>query len=139
VEEDQTGTQNVGVVDEPAVDMGMDYSLPRWDSPQWDVDSFGLSDFDPGFSEPEQAVVEPVGQPALGFEAFDRKLDVSIEESMVDPEIGEKMFGLDGFTESQEESVGLPGLDTDNGSTPLFPDAENFFPDEDLEEDWLSF
>jgi len=139
VEEEQTGTQNVGVVDEPAVDVGMDYSPPRWDPSQGDFDPFEPSTFDPGFSEPEQSIVEPVGQSELGFEAFDWKPDVAIEESVVDPEIGEEMFGLDGFTEPHEESVGLPGLDADNDSTPLFPDATNFFPDEDEEDDWLSF
>lgn len=139
VKEDQTGTQKVGVVDEPAVDVGMDYSPPRRDPSQWDADPFGLSDFDPGFSEPEQAVVEPVGQSDLGFEAFDWKPGVPIEEAVVDPEISEEMIGLDGFTEPQEDSVGLPGLGADNGSTPLFPDADNFFPDEDGEDDWLSF
>jgi len=139
VEEEQTGTQNVVVVDEPAADVGVDYSPPRWNPSQWDADPFELSDFDPGFSEPEQPVVEPVGQSDLGFEAFDWKPDVAIEESVVNPEIGEEMFGLDGFTEPHEESVGLPGLDTDNDSTPLFPDATNFFPNEDEEDDWLSF
>jgi len=86
-----------------------------------------------------QCIVEPVGQSELCFEAFDWNPDVAIEESVVDLEIGEEMFGLDGFTKPREESAGLPGLDADNDSTPLFPDATNFFPDEDEEDDWLSF
>jgi len=35
--------------------------------------------------------------------------------------------------------IDLAGFDTGNGLNPLFPNAESFLSNEDIEEDWLSF
>lgn len=139
VEERPISTQEMGAVDEPPVDVGIDYSPPRWDPPQWDADPFGLADFDSGFSEPEEPVMEPFEQPELGFGMSDWEPNVSIEKPTMDLGIGAEMLGLDGFAEPPEEAVGLPGLDVESGSNPLLPDTERFFPKEDVEDDWLSF
>ncbi|AXG08246.1 hypothetical protein DU500_17295 (plasmid) [Haloplanus rubicundus] len=64
---------------------------------------------------------------------------VLIEEPVMDPEIGAEMLGLDGFAESPEGAVDLLGPNVENGSNPLFPEAESFFPEEDAEDDWLTF
>lgn len=131
-------TQDSAAVDEPAADVGLDYSAPQWEPPQWDVDPFEMSDFGPGLAEPKESAFGSVEQAEPSFGAFDWEPSVSIEEPEVDPEFGKEVFGLDGFAESREEMVGLPGFDTGNSLNPLFPDAAGFS-DEDLEEDWLSF
>jgi hypothetical protein len=130
-------TQDSAPVDEPATDVGLDYSPPRWEPPYWDANSFGMSDFGTGLAEPTESAFGSVEQTEPSFGAFDWKSSVSIEE--VDLGFGDEMFGLNGFAESRKEMVGLPGFDTGNGPDLLFPDTEGFFSDEDLEEDWLSF
>jgi hypothetical protein len=139
MDEEPLGTQQLAVVDEPAVDVGMNYSPPQWEPPQWDTDPFGLTDIDPGFSGIEESVLEPVEPSELGFGMSDWEPDVSIEEPAMDPEIGAKMLGLDGFAEPPEGAVGLSSPDVENGSNQLFPEAESFFPEEDAEDDWLTF
>ncbi|WP_254538595.1 hypothetical protein [Halomarina litorea] len=132
IDEEPIGPQDVVVADEPAVDVGMDYS------PQWDADPFGLTDVTSGFSELEESAVEPVEQPEFGFGMSDWRPGVLIEEPVMGPEIGGEMLGLDGFAESPESAVDLPGPNVENGSNPLFPEAESFF-QEDAEDDWLTF
>jgi len=139
MDEESIEPQNMGVADGPAVDVGVNYSPPRWEPPQWDADPFGLTDVDPGFSELEESVVEPVEQPELGFGMSDWEPGVLIEEPVIDAEIGAEMLGLDGFAEASRSAVDMPGPDIENGSNPLFPEAESFFPKEDAENDWLTF
>ena len=139
MDEEPIGAQDMGIVDEPAVDVGMDSSPPQWEPPQWDADPFGLTDVDPGFSEPEEPVVKPVAQSYLDFGVSDWEPEVPIEEPVMDPEVGEEMLGLDGLAEPPDEAAGLPGLDAETGSNPLLPEGESFFPEEDAEDDWLTF
>jgi len=139
MDEEPIEPQNMGVADGPAVDAGTNYSPPRWEPPQWDTDSFGLADVDPGFSEPEESVVESAEQPELGLGMSNWEPGLLIEEPVMDAEIGAEMLGFDGFAEPPEDAVGLPGHDIENGSNPLFPEAESFFPEEDVENDWLTF
>lgn len=139
VEEGPTGAEDASVVDEPAGHVGIDYSAPLRDPQQWDIDPFGLRDFDPGYSEPTEPLVEPVEPPDLGFGLPDWDLEVSIEESRIDRVNGEEMFGLDGFSEPSEEAVGLPGLDVESQSNPLLSDGESFFSEEEVEDEWLPF
>jgi hypothetical protein len=137
--EEPIGLQDVGVAKEPAVDGELNHSPPRWEPPQWDADPFGLRDVDPGFSELEESVVEPVDQPELGLGMSDWEAGVSIEDPVVDAETGAEMVGLGEFTEPPESAVGLPGPDVENGSNPLLPDAESFFPEEDEKDNCLTF
>jgi len=139
MDEEPIGPQDVGVADGPAADVEMNYSPPRWEPPQWDANPFGLTDVDPGFSEFEELVVEPAEQPELGFGMSDWEPGVSIEEPMMDTEVGAEMLGLDGFAEPPEAAAGLSGPDVKNRSNPLFPQAESLFPEEDAEGDWLTF
>ncbi|ELZ21068.1 hypothetical protein C475_18958 [Halosimplex carlsbadense 2-9-1] len=139
MDEEPIGLQDTSRADEPAADVGMDYSPPQWESPQWDADPFGLADVDSGFSEPEEPVFEPVAQSDLGFGMSDWEPEVPIEKPVIDPDVGAEMLGLDGFAEPADEAAGLSGLDAETGSNPLFPDGESFFPEEDLEDDWLTF
>lgn len=127
------GPQDMGVADEPAVDVGIGYS------PQWDADPFGLTNVDPGFSVPEEPLVEPVEQPGLGFGMSDLVPDVPMEEPVMDPELGAEMLGLDEFAEPPADGVSIPGLEAESGSKPLLPDAESIFPEEEAEDDWLTF
>lgn len=137
--EEPIGLQDVGVAKEPAVDGELNHSPPRWEPPQWDADPFGLRDVDPGFSELEESVVEPVEQPELGLGMSDWEAGVSIEDPVVDAETCAEMVGLGEFTEPPESAVGLPGPDVETGSNPLLPDAESFFPEEDEKDNWLTF
>lgn len=139
MDEEPIGPQDVGIADEPAVDVGMDYSPPRWEPQQWDADSFGLTDVDPGFSELEESAVEPVEQPELGFGRSDWESGVLIKEPVIDPEIGVETLGFDGFEEPPEGSIDLSGFDVENRSNPLFSEAESSFPAEDGKDDWLTF
>jgi len=132
-------TQDSRAVGGSTADVGLDYSPPRWEPPQWDTDPFGISDVGAGLAEREESAFGTVEQTEPSFGAFDQVPSVSIEESGVDPGFSEDVFGLDGFAESREEMVDLPCLDTGSGSDPLFPNAESFVSNEDLEEDWLSF
>jgi hypothetical protein len=132
--EEALRTQDSETVDESTSDVGLDYSPP-----QWDADPFGMADFDLGFDESEESAFGAGEQAEPSFGAFDWEGSVSIEGPAVEPGFGEEMFGLDGFAESHEGVVGLPGLDTGNNSSPLFPDGEGFFSDGDLEEDWSLF
>lgn len=125
--EDSIRTHEMGVADDPSVNMGMDYSLPRWEPSQWDADIFGLNDVAPGFSEPAESVMDPVEQPALGFGMSGCELGMLIDEPIADPEAGAEMLGIDEFVESSEGAVGLLGSDVENGSNSLFPESENFF------------
>ena len=139
MDEEPIGPQDVGIADEPAVDVGMDYSPPRWEPQQWDADSFGLTDVDPGFSELEELAVEPVEQPELGFGRSDWESGVLIKGPVIDPEIGVETLGFDGFEEPPEGSIDLSGLDVENRSNPLFSEAESSFPAADGKDDWLTF
>jgi hypothetical protein len=139
IDEEPIGTRGVGIADEPAVDVGMDYSPPRWEPPQWGADSFGLTDVDPGFSELEESAPEPIEQPDLGSGRSDRESGVVIKEPVIDPEIGVETLGFDGFAEPPECPSDLPGLDVENRSNPLFSEAESSFPEEDGKDDWLTF
>ncbi len=132
-------SQDMGVAGEPAVNVGMNYSPPERESPQWHSDPFGLTDVDLGVSEFEEPVMEPVEKPELGFGMSDWEPGLLIEEPVMDPEIGTEMLGLDGFAEPPEDAIGLPGRDVENRSNPLFPEVESFFPEEDAEDDWLTF
>ncbi len=132
-------TQDSRSVGGSTAGVGLDYSPPRWEPPQWDADPFGMSDFGAGLAEREESAFGTVEQAEPSFGAFDQVPSVSIEKSEVDPGFSEEVFGLDGFAESREEMVGLPGFDTGSGSGPLFPNAEGFVSNENLEEDWLSF
>ena len=98
-----------------------------------------MSDFGAGLAEREESAFGTVEQAEPNFGGFDQVPSVSIEEPKVDPGFSEEVFGLDGFAESREEIVDPPGFDTGSGSDPLFPNAESFVSNEDLEEDWLSF
>jgi hypothetical protein len=117
----------------------MDYSPPRWEPPQWDADSFGLTDVDQEFPELGESAVEPVEQPELGFGRSDWESGVVIKEPVIDPEIGVETLGFDGFAEPPRGSIDLPGLDVENRSNPLFSEAESSFPEEDGKDDWLTF
>ncbi|GAB6862708.1 hypothetical protein ACFR97_16375 [Haloplanus litoreus] len=139
IDEEPIGPQDEGVADESAFDVGIDYSPPRWEPPQLDSDPFGLTDVTSEFSELEESAVEPVEQPEFGLGMSGWGPGVLIEEPVMDPEIGAEMLGLDGFAESPEGAVDLPGLNVKNGSNPLFPEAESVFPEEDAEDDWLTF
>jgi hypothetical protein len=132
-------TQDSRAVRGSTVDVGRDYSPPPWEPPQWDADPFGMSDFGAGLAVREESAFGTVEQAEPSFGAFDQVPSLSIEEPEVDPGFSEEVFGLDGFAESREEMVGLPGFDTGSGSGPLFPNAEGFVSNENLEEDWLSF
>ncbi|WP_128478953.1 hypothetical protein [Halorussus pelagicus] len=132
-------TQDSGAAGESATDVGLDYSPPRWEPPQWDDHPFGISDFGLGLAEPEESAFGSVEQAELSFGAFDWEPSMSIEEPEVDPGFDEEVFEPDGFAESRQEMGGLPGFTTGNSPDPLLPDAECFFSDEELEEDWLSF
>jgi hypothetical protein len=135
--EDLIRPQDVGVADEPAVGVGMNYSPPRWETPQWDDAPIGLASVDPGFSELEESTAEPAEQPELGWEMSDCEPGVQIEEPVMNPDIGAEMLGSDGVVESPEVAVGLPDPDVENGSTSLFPEAEGFFAEEDSKDNWL--
>jgi hypothetical protein len=139
IREEPIEPQEVGVADDPSVDMGMNHSLPQWVPPQWDADPFGLDDFSLGFSEPTESVMDLAEQPELGFGMSDWEPGMLFDEPVVDPDAGAEMFGLDELTEPSEGAVGLPGSDVDNGSNPLLPEAESFFQEPDAEDDWLSF
>lgn len=139
MDEEPIGPQEVGVANEPAVDMGMNYSPPRWEPPQWDADPFGLNDIAPRFAEPEESVGEPVEQPELGFGMSNWEPGVTNAPTVMNLETGTEMLGLDGIAEPPEDAVGLPGFDVENGSNLLFPEPEGFFPEEDVEDDWLTF
>lgn len=138
MEEAPTSLHEMGAIDEPVVDVGMDYSPTRCNPPQGDTEPFGLTDFDPGFSEPDEPM-EPIEQPEFGFETSNLEPNVSTKEPAMEPGSGAKILGLDVFSDPPEESIGLPGLGVESGSNPLFPGAESFFPEEDVEDDWLSF
>jgi hypothetical protein len=138
VEEVPLEPRDMGVADETGVDMGMNYSLPRWGSTQWNADPFGLNDIATGFSEPEESVIDPIEQPELGYGMSDRDTGMLSEEPVVDPDAGAEMFGLDEFSESLEGRFDLSVSDV-NGSNPLFPEAESFLLDEAREDDWLRF
>lgn len=139
MDEEPIGSQNVGVTNESAVDEKMNYSPPRWEPPQWDADPFGLTDLDPGFSELGESVVEPAEQPEIGFGMSDWGPGILTEEPVMDVEIGAETLGLDEFAEPPEGAVGLPDPDAESVSNPLFPEAESFLPEEDGEDDWLTF
>jgi hypothetical protein len=98
-----------------------------------------LTDVTSEFSELEESAVEPVEQSEFGLGMSDLAPGVLIEEPVMDPEIGAEMLGLDGFAESPGGAVDLPAPNVENGSNPLFPEAESFFPEEDAEDDWLMF
>ena len=127
--EEAIRTQDSGAVNESTSDVGLNYS-PL----QWDVDLFGMSDFDLGLNKPEKAAFGSVEPAEPSFGAFDWESSVSIEKPAVEPGFDEEMFGQDGSAESREEVVGLPRLDTENDTSPLVPDGEGFLSDEDLEE-----
>jgi hypothetical protein len=130
--------RDMGVAYETALDMGMNYSLPRWGSTQWNADPFGLNDIATGFSEPEESVIDPIEQPELGFGMSDQDTGTLSEEPVVDPDAGAEVFGLDEFSESLEGGVDLSVSDVKSGSNPLF-EAESFLPEKDAEDDWLRF
>ncbi|MFC7043954.1 hypothetical protein [Halonotius sp. GCM10025705] len=125
VEEAPIEPRDMCVADEPAVDMGMNYSLPRWGSTQWNADPFGLSDIAAGFSEPEESAIDPIEQPELGFGMFDQDTGMLSEESVVDTDAGAEVFGLDEFSESLEGGVDFSVSDVKSGSNPLL-EAESF-------------
>lgn len=133
MDEEPTEPQDVGIIDEPTVDAGLDRSPLRWEG-----DPFGLPDVAAGFSGVEEQVVEPVEQPGLGFGISDLEPDVPMEEPVMDPELGAERLGLDEFAEPPADGFSMPGVDVESGSNPLLPDAESFFPEE-AEDDWLTF
>lgn len=133
------GEEPIRMQEAETVDVEMDYSPPRWDPAQWDADPFGLDDFGPGFSESGEPVADSVEQPDLGFRMSDWEADVSIKEPTMERKSGMEIFGLDRFPEPPGEAVGLPGLTAESKANPLPPVTDSPFPDEDVEEDWLTF
>jgi len=129
----------LGIAETPAIDEGVNHSSHGTELSQWDTDPFGLTDIDPGFSELDESVAGPLEEVGLGGNSTDWGNEIVGEEPVNDLEIGFDGLGIEEFTECEEVMGGLPGLDVESGSNPLFPETETNFTEEHTMDDWLTF
>jgi len=131
--------EGLGVAETPAIDVGVNHSSHGTELSQWDTKLFGSTDVDPGFSELDESVSEPLEQVRLGGTNTDWEPGIVDEEPVSDLEIGTEGLGFEEFAECAEAMDGLPGLDVEPGSNTLFPETENNFTEEHTMDDWLTF
>lgn len=129
----------LGVAETSAIDVGVNHSSHGTELSQWDTDPFGLTDVDPEFSEFDESVSEPLEQVRLGRTNTDWEPGIVDEEPVSDLEIGTEGLGFEEFAECAEAMDGLPSLDIEPGSNPLFPETESNFTDDHTMDDWLTF
>jgi hypothetical protein len=131
--------EDLGVVAPPTIDQGVPHVSHEWSPAQWDTDPFGLTDVDSGFDAVDESVAEPLEAVGLGRTNTDWEPGIVDEEPVSDLEIGTEGLGFEEFAECAEAMGGLPGLDVEPVSNPLFPDTERDFTEEHTMDDWPTF